>query len=161
MAAYGTERTGHFAIWGVLHGVYLVGTRLLEAFYARIGIAANATLSRWLSLAGMPVTFVLVCFTWVFFRAPDFKAAFAIGGAMLGPRTRPTAAMPLVRSYEIAIVALSAIVVFVEPLVVTRLQKTGIAAWWKVPFPLRGTAYALCSLLLLIFGGATQKFIYF
>jgi len=41
------------------------------------------------------------------------------------------------------------------------LQKTGIASWWKVPFPLRGAAYALCSLLLLIFGGTTQKFIYF
>ena len=149
-----------FAIWGVLHGCYLVGTRLLEAFYVRIGIAANATLSRWLSLAGMPVTFVLVCFTWVFFRAPDFKAAFAVGGAMLG-LAHPSAPLPLVRSYEIAIVALSAIVVFVEPLVVTRLQKTGIDAWWKVPFPLRGAAYALCSLLLLVFGGATQKFIYF
>ena len=149
-----------FAIWGVMHGCYLVGTRLLEAFYARIGIAANATLSYWLSLSGMPVTFVLVCFTWVFFRAPDFKAAFAIGGAMLG-LAHPSAPLPLVRTYEIAIVAVSAIVVFVEPLVVTRLQKTGIASWWKVPFPLRGAAYALCSLLLLIFGGATQKFIYF
>jgi alginate O-acetyltransferase complex protein AlgI len=149
-----------FAIWGVLHGAYLVGTRLLEAFYARIGIAANPTLSRWLSLAGMPVTFVLVCFTWVFFRAPDFKAAFAIGGAMLG-LAHPTAPLPPVRTYEIAIVAVSAIVVFVEPFVVTRLEKTGIASWWKLPFPLRGTAYALCSLLLLIFGGATQKFIYF
>jgi D-alanyl-lipoteichoic acid acyltransferase DltB (MBOAT superfamily) len=149
-----------FAIWGVLHGLYLVGTRLLEAFYARTGIAANAPLSRWLSLAGMPVTFVLVCFTWVFFRAPDFRAAFAIGGAMLG-LAHPTAPLPLVRTYEIAIVALSALVVFVEPFVVTRLQKTGIAAWWRVPFPLRGTVYALCSLLMLIFGGATQKFIYF
>ncbi len=149
-----------FAIWGVLHGIYLVGARLLEAFYVRIGIAANPTVSRWLSVVGMPATFVLVCFTWVFFRAPDFKAAFAIGGAMLG-LARPISPLPIVRSYEIAIVALSAIVVFVEPLVVTRLQKTGIAAWWKVPFPLRGTAYALCSLLLLIFGGTTQKFIYF
>ena len=75
--------------------------------------------------------------------------------------SRPISPLPIVRSYEIAIVALSAIVVFIEPLVVTRLQKTGIAAWWKVPFPLRGTGYALCSLLLLIFGGTTQKFIYF
>jgi hypothetical protein len=65
--------------------------------------------------------------------------------------------LPLVRTYEIAIVALSAIVVFVEPLVVTRLQKTGIASWWKVPFPLRGAAYALCSLLLLIFGGPRRS----
>ena len=48
-----------------------------------------------------------------------------------------------------------------QPFLVTRLEKTGIAAWWKLPFPLRGAAYALCFLILLVFGGATQKFIYF
>jgi D-alanyl-lipoteichoic acid acyltransferase DltB (MBOAT superfamily) len=149
-----------FAIWGAMHGIYLIGARLLDAFYARIGIAANPVLARWLSIAGLPLTFVLVCFTWVFFRAPNFKVAFAIGGAMLG-LTHPTAPMPLVRGYEIAIVGVSAIVVFLEPPIVTRLQATGIGSWWKVPFPLRGAAYALCTLLLLVFGGATQKFIYF
>jgi len=149
-----------FAIWGALHGTYLIAARLLDAFYARTGIAAKPMLSRGLSAAGMPLTFVLVCFTWVFFRAPDFGAALTIGGAMLG-LAGPTAAMPPVRSYEIAIVAISAILVFAEPVVVGRLQKTGIGAWWKIPFPLRGAVYALVSLFLLVFGGATQKFIYF
>jgi D-alanyl-lipoteichoic acid acyltransferase DltB (MBOAT superfamily) len=149
-----------FAIWGVMHGTYLIGERLLDAFYTRIGVAAKPMLSRSLSVAGMPLTFVLVCLTWVFFRAPDFRTASIIGGAMLG-LAHPTAVMPLVRSYEIAIVALSAIVVFAEPLVVGRLIKTGIGGWWQVPFPLRGAVYALGSLVLLVFGGATQKFIYF
>jgi alginate O-acetyltransferase complex protein AlgI len=149
-----------FVIWGALHGAYLIGARLLDALYARTGIAAKPTLSHWLSGAGMPITFVLVCFSWVFFRAADFRTALAIGGAMLG-LAHPSAAAPLVRSYEIAIVAISAILAFVEPLAIGRLEKTGIGMWWKVPFPLRGAVYALGSLILLIFGGTTQKFIYF
>ena len=149
-----------FAFWGALHGTYLIGARLLVAFYARIGIAAKPTLSRSLSSGGMPLTFVLVCFTWVFFRAPDFRSALTICGAMLG-LVHPTGAVSPVRSYEIAIVVISAILVFAEPLVIGRLTKTGIGPWWKVPFPLRGAVYALVSLFLLIFGGATQKFIYF
>ena len=149
-----------FAIWGVLHGAYLIGARLLDTCYERTGIAANLMLSRWLSAAGMPVTFVLVCITWVFFRAPDFNAALTVGGAMLG-LAHPAAALPGIRIYEQAIVAVSAILVFAEPLVVGRLQKSGIGAWWRVPFPLRGAAYALGALFLLIFGGTTQKFIYF
>jgi D-alanyl-lipoteichoic acid acyltransferase DltB (MBOAT superfamily) len=149
-----------FAFWGVMHGTYLVGGRLLEGFYRRTGIAASPIWSRPVSMAGMPVTFVLVCFTWVFFRAPDFGSAWKIGSAMLGV-AHPVASLPLVRSYEIAIVALSAIVVFAEPVIVERLQRTGIGAWWRVPFPLRGTAYAVVALMLIVFGGTTQKFIYF
>ena len=34
-----------FAFWGVLHGTYLIGARLLDAFYARTGIAAKPALS--------------------------------------------------------------------------------------------------------------------
>ena len=149
-----------FAIWGVMHGTYLIGARLLDAFYARINIAAKPVWSRGLSAAGVPLTFALVCLTWVFFRAPDIETALTIGGAMLG-MAHPTDAMPPLRSYEIAIVAISAAVVFAEPLLVGRLIKTGIGAWWRVPFPMRGAVYALVSLVLLVFGGATQKFIYF
>jgi len=150
----------NFAIWGVLHGAYLIGARLLDAFYARTGIAANPTASRWLSLAGMPLTFFLVCVAWVFFRAPDFHSAFTVGLAMLG-LGHPTLSPLSLRSYEVGIIAASALLVFTEPFVVTRLQKSGIGGWWQVPSPLRGAAYALGALFLIVFGGATQKFIYF
>jgi D-alanyl-lipoteichoic acid acyltransferase DltB (MBOAT superfamily) len=150
----------NFAIWGVLHGAYLIGARLLDAFYGRTGIAANPTASRWLSLAGMPLTFFLVCVAWVFFRAPDFHSAITVGRTMLG-LAQPTLPPLSLRSYEIGIVAASAVLVFTEPFVVTRLQKHGIGGWWKVPSPLRGAAYALGALFLIVFGGSTQKFIYF
>lgn len=49
-----------FIIWGLLHGIFLLLEKPLKNF-------AN-TLS----------TFVLVCFAWVFFRAPDFTTALQI-----------------------------------------------------------------------------------
>lgn len=49
-----------FIIWGLLHGLFLLTEKPLKRY-------AN-TLS----------TFVLVCFAWVFFRAPDFTTALQI-----------------------------------------------------------------------------------
>lgn len=49
-----------FIIWGLLHGIFLLLEKPLKNF-------AN-TLS----------TFLLVCFAWVFFRAPDFSTALQI-----------------------------------------------------------------------------------
>lgn len=49
-----------FIIWGLLHGIFLLLEKPLKSY-------AN-TLS----------TFVLVCFAWVFFRAPDFTTALQI-----------------------------------------------------------------------------------
>ena len=149
-----------FVVWGALHGSFLIGERLLEGFYRWTGIATSPFWSRFLSIMGMPVTFVLVCITWVFFRAPDFVSAAHIGSAMLG-LAHPVGGLPSIRSYEIAIIVASAVLVFAEPPIVGRLQRTGIRAWWKVPFLLRGSAYALLAVTLIVFGGSTQKFIYF
>ena len=58
----------NFAIWGVLHGVYLGIERLFTAF--KLEIASNALWKRafkWL------LTFHAVCFAWIFFRAADFQ----------------------------------------------------------------------------------------
>jgi alginate O-acetyltransferase complex protein AlgI len=149
-----------FAVWGVMHGCYLIGARLVAEFYRRKGFADGSVAARVLSLAGLPITFVLVCFTWVFFRAPDFHSAWHIAGAMLGV-AHPIGTTAFVRSYEVVIVAMSAILVFAEPFVVERMRRTGIDTWWRVPFAVRGTLYAVLALVLIVFGGTTQKFIYF
>lgn len=149
-----------FALWGIVHGIYLIGGRLLGDLYARLNIGSRPRLGAMLSLAGIPFTFLLICFTWVLFRAPSYQAATTIAVAMLG-LALPSHAAPVVRSYETAIVTISAVLVFVEPFVVERWCRTRIAGWWRLPFPLRGTIYAAGALMLLVFGGTTQKFIYF
>lgn len=69
-----------FVAWGGLHGLYLIGERLLSA---RFGQAAW-TRTRGAEVLFVAVTFVLVCVAWVFFRATTFAQAGAILGAMFG-----------------------------------------------------------------------------
>jgi len=150
----------NFAFWGFLHGLYLVAHRLLLQGYAWVGIREGGRLALALSWMGLPLTLVLVAFTWVFFRATSFADAWAVSAAMLG-LTLPQGTAVILRSYELGVVGLGAAVVFIEPWVVTKLTKLGPEVWWRVPFPLRGIAYFMFVLAVIVFGGLTQKFIYF
>lgn len=149
-----------FVVWGAVHGALLVGQRLLERLSAQLGIASSARLARTQALVALPLTFVLICFTWVFFRASTFEQAWRICEAMLG-LAAPLGAAPSVRLYEAAIVVISAAVVFLEPILFKAAAARGIEGWWRLPFPVRGSCYAALVLMLVVFGGATQKFIYF
>lgn len=149
-----------FVVWGGLHGLYLIGHRMLKAGVTALGVRDGSSWSRALSLAGVPLTFVLVLVTWVFFRAGSFDIAWQMLQAMAGLH-EAGAATPRFRAYEVAMVVLGGMLAAVEPLIVALVQRTGVSAWWRVPFPLRGICYATLAMVVLAFGGATQKFIYF
>jgi hypothetical protein len=80
---------------------------------------------------------------------------------MLGLEGEPE--LPLeVRFYEKILVLSGLLLVFFEPLIVRLARRTGVEWWWRyVPFPFRGLAYAALVLFVEVFGGFTQKFIYF
>lgn len=149
-----------FVVWGGLHGAYLIGHRLIAGLWDRMGMTDSSSPRQWLAAAGMPVTFLLVLVTWVFFRAGGFSDAWAMLMAMGGAVPVADSGVRF-RTYEVAIVVASAVLVWLEPWVVSRLERYGIDWWWRVPYPLRGAAYAIGVLLLVAFGGPAQKFIYF
>ena len=64
-----------FVIWGGLHGALLTGERWLgkKPLYARLPAPARTAL-----------TFAILLFTWVFFRADDLPRALQYCGTMLG-----------------------------------------------------------------------------
>ena len=68
-----------FVIWGALHGVYQILTvateRASEHFRQALGISRFPTLERGLRIA---ITFALVCFAWIFFRAATIGDAWQI-----------------------------------------------------------------------------------
>jgi D-alanyl-lipoteichoic acid acyltransferase DltB (MBOAT superfamily) len=70
-----------FIIWGALHGAYLllsIATRpVREIVKSRLGIKRLPTLDR---IWRMAVTFHLVCFAWIFFRADSVHDAFELIG---------------------------------------------------------------------------------
>lgn len=149
-----------FVLWGGLHGLYLLGARFIDNRFEAMGIGTQSPIRRLAALLGLPATFTLVCFAWVFFRANGFAQALLISGSMLG-MGHADPSQPTLRVYEIAIIALSATLVFLEPALVKLAEAKGIGQWWRVPFPLRGIAYAALVLILVVFGGQTMKFIYF
>ena len=65
----------NFVAWGAIHGGLLIAERAMG------GRPAYAALPRPIRVA---LTFVLVLFTWVFFRAADLPSALSYCGAMLG-----------------------------------------------------------------------------
>lgn len=149
-----------FVVWGGLHGLFLVGQRLVQALAARAGIAPGSRASAGLSRLGLPVTFLLVLVTWVFFRAETFGKAWDVLSAMAGFPSAAAGALRY-RSYEVAMVGAGLVFCALEPWLFAQAQRRGIDAWWKLPAPLRGVAYAAFVLVLLALGGATQKFVYF
>jgi alginate O-acetyltransferase complex protein AlgI len=149
-----------FVVWGALHGLYLIGHRLVTVLVKRLGVHDGGLASRLLSLAGMPVTFLLVLVTWVFFRATGFSDAWNVLSAMVGSYVTTGTRVDF-RLYEQGIVMAGALLAIAEPAIVRVCERHGIGWWWRVPYVLRGTAYAGLALTIIAFGGSTQKFIYF
>ena len=147
-----------FVFWGFLHGAYLVLHRLLLDLYARLGVRANSVSARGLSWLGWPLTLALVWVSWVFFRAHSFHDAWIIVAAMLG--LGHAAEVTVVRSYVHLLVWGSLLLTLLEPQL-ERGLRNGLHRWEQLHFTLRGTAYAGLALMLIVFGGSSQKFIYF
>src|SRR6185437_2285376 len=74
-----------FAIWGALHGGYVIASRLSQPMRERL--ASTLAIDRTTTLYGVwriLVTFNLVSFAWIFFRAPTLADAGAILKRIVG-----------------------------------------------------------------------------
>ncbi len=60
-----------FIIWGALHGIYLVFAQIRDKYF-NFSLSKLPTINKYINLA---ITFILVMFTWVFFRAKDLSNA--------------------------------------------------------------------------------------
>jgi D-alanyl-lipoteichoic acid acyltransferase DltB (MBOAT superfamily) len=70
----------NFVLWGVLHGLFLIGERLLDPIISSWGWARGA----FGRSVGWLVTYVLVCVAWVPFRASDMGGTLRILCGMAG-----------------------------------------------------------------------------
>ncbi|MEQ1592403.1 MAG: MBOAT family O-acyltransferase [Thiobacillaceae bacterium] len=147
-----------FVFWGFLHGTYLILHRLLLEIYCRLGVITGSLLARTLSQLGWPLTIGMVWITWGFFRAPNFHDAWITATAMLGFSYPPEP--PQVRRYVQVLVWASLLLTFFEPFIETYFTRR-LDAWGRLHFSIRGVVYASLVLVVIIFGGSSQKFIYF
>lgn len=71
----------NFIIWGGLHGFYLIIHHAWAAVSKRMAFPSEST--PWRLVATM-LTFMAVCFAWVFFRSPDLVTSWEIVRGMTG-----------------------------------------------------------------------------
>jgi alginate O-acetyltransferase complex protein AlgI len=142
-----------FVVWGGLHGSYLIGERWLSKSLGHYSIWQQPLMRLLLALG----TFILVCFTWVFFRASSFEQAIDILAAMLNVSNR-SATLLLDSKAIVTAVGMTIAILFVHWQLKDRTLEEFVAKlpWWLVSVSLAGMLYAIATL-----PGEDRSFIYF
>ena len=69
----------HFVVWGALHAIFQIVGRITEPFRntlgRKVGLPEESRLRKAIQIC---ITFILVCFAWIFFRANTMQDAFFI-----------------------------------------------------------------------------------
>jgi len=147
-----------FIVWGALHGLYYL-----------IEFAGNSTLGKikikkaWLSfviyLVKVVLIFILVCISWIFFRATDISQAVNILSKIF---TNFSGTLYLGSSFWTTFLSACFIVIL---LFVEILQYKGIASNYlsvsKIPRVFRWSGYIAMLIAIFIFARGSNNFIYF
>jgi D-alanyl-lipoteichoic acid acyltransferase DltB (MBOAT superfamily) len=168
-----------YVVWGLLHGVYLALSVFYKPYQKKLHKALHLEKSWWLSAWQTLITFNLVCFAWIFFRANsladaafivrhlhtgfyDFAVKLAASGAALGSGNqilRPILVGQSPVELGIAIVMV-ALVVAVQAFARNQRVAALFFTWVR---PLRWSFYYALTCMIMVFGvfNATAPFIYF
>ncbi|MFT5367932.1 MAG: alginate O-acetyltransferase complex protein AlgI [Candidatus Latescibacterota bacterium] len=160
-----------FVIWGGLHGLYLIAERILVK-------TPLATLSVWTTTFGRTLltvfTFLLVCLTWVFFRAPEIERAFSLCNDMLDIKQaaacittmlHPTHSIDFAQSILLGrfdyLIAIACTLLLLG--IHAHLKESSLEAFFdKLPRPVSTVALATMVYIVVIsMTGEDRAFIYF
>ena len=151
-----------FVVWGGLHGLYLLAERVVRRLWGQ-----SSWVSRWYGKVFLALlTYYLVCITWVFFRAQDFSAGFALLTTMLTglPGLRgsgaPATSLTVTLAWEqrIPVLAVSVAMLAGHWL----LRDRGLEpAWCRLPWWVRALALAFLLFSLIQTPVGDRAFIYF
>jgi len=138
-----------FMVWGGLHGIYLVVERLLKN---KIQIKINALNGIFLAA----LTFTLVNFTWVFFRAREFSTAWNMIKSMLFLNADSE---KILHSFDIIKVFIVIGVLFLCHWIMRNTSMKEVST--KISPLVLGVVWAILFLLIVIAQGSGEQFIYF
>lgn len=145
-----------FVAWGGLHGLYLIGERILAPLYRRIvralrvpPVVSNAFL--------VVLVFHLTCFAWIFFRAPSFERAGEILAGIASMRGMSFAAVPQ------KFLIIKGVLLTVALMLFEAATFLPIEAWPRPrPAVMRLSFVTACVWVILLFGTFSgNAFIYF
>lgn len=138
-----------FVIWGALHGIYLVVERMLKG---KIHIKINAFTGILLAL----LTYTLVNFTWVFFRAREFSTAKNMITSMLflnGDGEK------IIETFDVVKVLTLITILFICHWMMRNTSMKEVSEK-TAPWVL-GIVWAVMFFLIAISQGSGEQFIYF
>lgn len=151
-----------FLIWGALHGFYLVFSLVTEKIRKKgVELLRLNHVPKLYSLFKIAVTFNLVTFAWIFFRANTLSdAIYIVSNLFRGARISNFVSMlPKDLNYTILAVGL---ILLMESVHVFQ-EHGGVRQFFNTkPLIFRWTVYMSLLLIILLFGVfEEQKFIYF
>jgi alginate O-acetyltransferase complex protein AlgI len=141
-----------FVVWGLIHGGYLVIEHFLRATVKNPAWVDTGAGRLFLTL----ITYVGVCFAWVFFRATDFPTASRLVQAMTGVLSRGDAVLSTRDILQVGIVTACLLLAH------WSLRDTSIeAAVARLPRWALATAWTLMLCAIILTQGSGNAFIYF
>jgi D-alanyl-lipoteichoic acid acyltransferase DltB (MBOAT superfamily) len=150
-----------FVVWGFLHGFYLIAAQIIGPYAARVSRALHLDrLPRLVSAAKMIVTFGVVTFAWIFFRANNLGDAWYIVRHLLSWHFDPSMLMSSGFTRATApFLLLFTIAMFVVEWWIAHPAQT--PKLWSSP-AFRALAYNVCVYCTIFFGFFGHRdFIYF
>jgi D-alanyl-lipoteichoic acid acyltransferase DltB (MBOAT superfamily) len=134
-----------FVIWGAIHGIGLALERAL-------GWRPTSPAAKWF---GRLLTFHVVCFAWIFFRADSFARAVTVLERLFTAWGQPS---PLVTTSVVLAIVVGIAGQYVRPSALTGLLR----GFGRLPVPAQAAAVAVCLMLINTLGPAgVAPFIYY
>lgn len=151
-----------YILWGAIHGLLQIAETFIYP-KKKQGVPVVHRKHWW----QLPITFALLCFTWIFFRANTIRDAFWIISRLFWDIGRPvnylkTAVICLDMSYlSMFGMLLSAVVLFLYDLIALKQDVIGLVSRQKAP--IRFGVYVLLLVVIALFShkGIATEFIYF
>ena len=145
-----------FIVWGALNALYFLPLMLANKNRRHIEIVAqNRLLPSLKEISGMFITFCLTVFAWIFFRAENITHAISYISGIFSPSLFTVPDLAGMRA-EILL-----ILIFMVFEWIGREKWFALAQVEKWSKPVRYLVYYTIILLLFLFTGEQQEFIYF
>ena len=152
-----------FVVWGGLHGIYLVTSVLTTGLRERLARLTRLdrvpALRRALRVA---VTFHLVLFAWIFFRANTLADALTVLRRMVSGINLDMSLLIVPQFDKLEFVFAGIAILILEAVQIAQ-GREGFGDWLaKRPAPVRWACYYLIVVVIVLFGSFEQReFIYF
>ena len=166
-----------FILWGALHGFYLIFAIVSQKTRKKINEGTGLARIPWLyALSQILITYCLVTFAWIFFRANNINDAFYIAGRMpaairdlgrliLGGHLSPgsiLAAIGAVPVYQSDLILCFVVIALLEAIHLVQSKHNILVLVKQRPLYQRWALYYLMIVLIIFFGVyENRQFIYF